>query len=153
VIEFLHWASFAVWLGAAVTLLVWGQASRQASLETWAHTWRAVALVQRGVVAPAAAVATITGVVLSMRLVRTGEDVGGATWLYGMQGSGLVAAVLALAVVTPLSNRMAAVAARSLEKGQREPVAEGLRVKLDWFGWATVVVVLAALYFAASKPM
>lgn len=150
---FLHWAGFAVWLGAAVTLLVWGSVSREASLETWAHTWRAVALVQRGVVAPAAAVATITGVVLSMRLVRTGADVGGATWLYGMQGLGLLAAVLALAVVTPLSNRMAVLAARSLEKGAREPAAEALRVRLGWFGWATVVMVLAALYFAASKPI
>lgn len=148
-LRFLHWAGFSIWLGAQLTFMVWGPAARHASLEAWAHTWRTLAKVQRWVVAPAAAVATGSGVLLTMALVAAHEDLGGATWLWGMTGCGLVAGLLALVVQTPLANRIAALAEESLAAGEKNPEAERLRSRLALAGSVSGTLILAALGFTA----
>lgn len=150
-IRFLHLAGSAVWLGAQMTFMVWGPSSREASLEAWAHTWRTLATVQRVLVAPAAAIATLTGVVLTMQLVQAHAELGGATWLYGMQGLGLLAAFLALAWVTPLASKMGRIAQESLAAGEKRPEAERVRVRLAIVGSISGVLILAAMAFAAMR--
>ena len=150
---FLHWAGFAIWLGAQLTFMVWGPASRSQKLEPWAYTWVTLAKLQRGVVAPACAVATVTGIVLTMRLVADHAELGGATWLWMMQGFGILAAVMTLGLATPLANRMAVLALRSLEKGEKDPAAERVRSRLALLGSIGGVFILLALYFGALKPV
>ncbi len=150
---FLHWLGFAVWLGAQLTFMVWGPAVREAKLEVWAHTWITLGRVQRVIVAPAAAVATITGISLTMGLAARDVDMGSAVWLMAMQGFGLLAGLLALGVTTPLANRMAALAHRSLEKGERDPGAERVRSRLALVGSITGLFIIVALYFGALKPV
>lgn len=151
-IRFLHWAGFSIWLGAQLTFMVWGPVVRDAGLETWAHTWRTLGKVQRWVVAPAALVATVTGIILTMQLASQHFDVAGTTWLWGMQAFGVLAAVLALGIATPLANRMAWLAEQSVADGVRDPRAEAVRKKLAWAGSLSGVSILAALYFGAVGP-
>lgn len=146
---FLHWAGFSIWLGAQMTFMVWGMASKQAGLEAWAHTWMTLDRVQRRLVLPAAVVATVTGIALTMRLVGQRVDVGGAVWLMGMQAAGLVAGILAIFVVTPLVGAMGRLALQSLEARERRPEAERVRVKLAWAGSVVGNLILLALGFVA----
>ena len=147
---FLHWVGFSVWLGAQLTFMVWGPQSRAASLDAWAHAWRTLAKVQGYIIAPAAAVATITGLVLTMRMVSSHADE--TTPLLLMQVFGVAAGVLAIAAVMPLTNRVAMYAQLSLSAGQKDPRAERARGLLAWAGAATIVLVLLALWFGARTP-
>lgn len=149
---FLHQAGYAIWLGGALTFMVWGPAARNASLESWAHTWLTLAKLQRAVIAPAAAVATITGITLTMGLVKGDFDISAAPWLMVMQAFGLVAGLLTLGIATPLANRMALLARRSVEKGAKDPLAERVRSRLALAGSVSGVCMLVALYFAVAKP-
>lgn len=150
--QFLHQAGIAVWLGGQLTFMIWGPAARSASLESWAHTWITLARIQRALIAPAAAIATITGITMTMGLVKRDFDVSAATWLMVMQGFGLVAGLLTLAVATPLTNRMAALARRSLERGERDPIAERVRSRLALAGSLAGLCLLIAFYFGVARP-
>jgi len=149
---FLHQAAVAVWLGSSLTFMIWGPAAKKAPLETWAHTWQTLARIQRGIVAPAAMVATVTGITLTMGLVKREFDMGSAVWLLVMQGFGLVAAVLAIVIATPLANRMAALARRSAEQGAKDPLAERVRSRLALAGSVSGICILVAFYFAVARP-
>jgi len=146
-LRFLHWVGIALWLGAQMTFMVWGPQTKTAGLEAWAHTWKTLARVQGFVIAPAAALATITGIVMTMQLVGLHADETPALEL--MQGFGVLAGVVAIAVVTPLTNRVAYYAHLSLEKGQKDPRAERARMFLAWAGSLTGVLILVAMYFGA----
>jgi hypothetical protein len=151
-LRFLHWTGFSVWLGAQITFMVWVPVSKTAKIETWAHVWSTLAKVQRWVVAPSVVVATLTGFALTMQLMSRQKDVGGAAWLVGMQAFGVLAAILALAIASPLANRMGWVAEQSLADGERDPRAEGVRKRLALVGSVTGLCILAAIYFGAMSP-
>lgn len=149
---FLHVAGVAVWLGASLTFMVFGPAAKRMPLESWANTWITLARVQRILIAPACAVATVTGLVLTMGLARGGAELGSMMWLMVMQALGLIAAVLTIGFATPLANRMAAVAQRSLDKGAIDPAAERARKVLATIGSVSGVLILMSLYFALVRP-
>jgi hypothetical protein len=149
VLRFLHWVGIAMWLGAQFTFMVWGPQTKASALEVWAHTWKTLAKVQGFIIAPAAALTTITGIVMTMQLVSNQAEVGHDASLWLMQGFGLLAAVLAVGVVTPLANRIAAYAHASLAAGQKDPRAERTRKALAWAGSITGVLILVALYFGS----
>jgi len=139
-LRFLHWIGIAVWLGAQLTFMVWGPLTKSAGLEAWAHTWKTLARVQGLLVAPAAALATITGIVMTMQLV--GQHVDETPPLELMQGFGILAGVAAVAVVTPLS----------LEKGQKDPRADRARGFLALSASLVGACIIVALYFGAQAP-
>ena len=149
-LRFLHWVGIAVWLGAEMTFMVWGPLSKTVSLEAWAHTWKTLARVQGLLVAPAAALATVTGIVMTMQLVGVHADETAALEL--MQGFGLLAGGVAIAVVTPLVNRVAHYAYLSVEKGEKDPRAERARKLLAWAASITGVAIMVALYYGAQAP-
>ncbi len=149
-LRFLHWAGISIWLGAQLTFMVWGPQTRAASLDAWAHTWKTLATVPSFMVAPAAAVATVTGIMMMMQLVSLHAEPSSALW--AMSGFGLLAGVLAIGVVTPLANRTAAWAQASLAAGQKDPRAERARVRLAWAGSVTGAMILIGLWFGAHAP-
>jgi len=148
---FLHAAGYSVWLGASLAFMVFGPAARKAPLASWAHTWITLAKVQRALVAPAAGVATVTGILLTMALAKAQFDLGSATWLMVMQGTGLVAAIITVVFATPLVNRMARLAERSLEKGEMDPAAERVRKAIALTSSISGVLMLVALYFGVTR--
>jgi len=150
---FLHVASFSVWLGASLTFMVWGPAVRNASVEVWAHSWMTLSRLQRSFVAPSCLVATLSGIMLTLQLVQMHFDMTSAMWLMAMQVLGLLSALLTLAIATPLAGRMGTLAARSLEKGARDPLAESVRRKLALVGSLAGVLLILAIYFGEMKPV
>ena len=151
-LRFLHWVGFSVWLGAQVTFMVWLPVSRTVGLDAWAHVWRTLAKLQRWVVAPAVVVATLTGIALMMQSAAHEPGASGGIWLSGMALTGVLAAIIALALVAPLSNRMGWIAEQSLADGERHPAAETVRARLVLAGTVTSVFVLAAMWFGAMAP-
>ena len=151
-IIFLHWLGWAVWLGAQATFMVWGTTAKRTPLASWAYTWDTLARVQSWIVAPGCAIATLTGIVLSMQYAGKPDVSMGAPWLIVMQVLGLVAAVLTLALATPLVNRMAYLAARSVETGTLDPRAEPVRKRLGLTLWISGAFILVTVYFSAVKP-
>ena len=151
ILVFAHWAGFSVWLGAQLTFMVFGPAAKRMSLESWASTWITLAKVQRVLVAPAAVAATVTGIALTMSLARAEAEMG-TLRLMAMQTFGLLAGLVAIGVVTPLANRMARLAAKSLEQGEQDPLAERVRSRLALSGTISGVFILVALFFGALKP-
>jgi putative copper export protein len=148
VLRFLHGAGYSIWLGAQLTFMVWVPVSRTVALEPWAHVWKTLAKLQRWIVAPAAVVATLTGFALTMQLGDRPHDAA----LIGMMVCGVLAALAGLAVVAPLSNRMAWVAEQSLADGERDPAAEPLRRRLAVAGTVTGLLILAAIWFGVIAP-
>lgn len=132
--------------------MIFGPASRRMPLESWANVWITLANVQRSLVAPAAAVATVTGLGLTMAMAKGGLPGGPAMWLIVMQALGLVAAILTLAFATPMTNRMAVLARRSLEKGVMDPTAARVNKVLSIIGSLSGAIMLVALYFGVAKP-
>src|SRR5205814_4181180 len=124
----LHVVGVAVWLGAGLTFMIFGPASRRMPLESWANVWMTLATVQRVLVAPACGVATVTGILLAMGMAQL--QAGTATALMMMQILGLLAAILTIVFATPLASRMGRLAQRSLDKGAVEPAAEKVRKTL-----------------------
>jgi hypothetical protein len=149
---FLHVASFSVWLGVSLTFMVWGPALRNASVEVWAHSWMTLSRLQRSWVAPSCLVATLSGIMLTLQLVQRQSDMGSAMWLMAMQVLGLASALLTLAIATPLAGRMGTLAARSLEKGARDPLAESVRKKLALVDSIVGVLLILSIYFGEMKP-
>ena len=149
---FLHVAGCAVWLGAQLSFMVWDPAAQKASLQAWAHTWMVLGRVQRALVSPACLVATVTGIYLTMALVRSQFDMGSAYWLMVMQGLGLLAALLTLAIATPMVNRMALLAERSLDKNAQDPQAEVVRKRLAVVSAVTLLMIVVSIFFAMLKP-
>lgn len=148
---FLHVMGVSVWLGASLTFMVFGPAAKNMELVSWAHTWTTLAKVQRVLVAPSAAIATVTGILLTMALVKSQFDMGSAMWLMVMQAFGLIAAIITVAFATPLINRMARLAERSVEKGAMDPTAERVRKAIALTSSISGVLVVVALYFGVAK--
>lgn len=151
ILLFVHWFGFCVWLGAQLAFMVFGPAAKKMSLESWANTWVTLAKVQRVLIAPAAAAATVTGIALTMAAAKTMPQDMGKAWLMGMQTTGLLAGILALVVVTPLVNRMARLAVRSLEQGQQDPLAERVRSRLALVASITGAFIIVALFFGVIR--
>ena len=148
---FFHVLGIALWLGASFSFMIVGPAAKRMPLEAWAHTWITLARVQRAIVAPAAAVATVTGILLTMALAKSGFEMGNALWLLIMQGLGLVAAILTLVFAGPMVNRMALLAERSLEKKQMDPAADRVRRVVALVSSISGLLILVALWFGVTK--
>lgn len=149
---FLHVLGICIWLGASLSFMVLGPASRRLPLESWANIWMIIAKVQRAMVAPACALATLTGLLLTMSLAKGDFDMSANTWLIVMQAFGLIAGILTLAFATPMANRMAALARRSLEKGAMDPAAARVSKVFAMVGSISGVMMLVALYFGVVRP-
>lgn len=147
----LHVISASIWLGASLSFMVAGPAARKLSLESWAHVWLILAKVQRAIVGPAALVATVTGLALTMSLAQGHFDMSSATWLIVMQAFGLIAGIIALAFATPMANRMAAIALRSLEKGQMDPAAAKVQKAFAMVSSIAGVMIIVAMAFGIGK--
>ena len=146
---FAHVTSFAIWLGVSLTFMVWGPAVKGASVEVWAHSWMTLSRLQRSWVAPSCLIATLTGIVLTLQLVQRQSGTESLN-LMAMQLLGLASALLTLAIATPLASRMGTLAARSLEKGARDPMAEMVRGRLALVGSIAGVLLLLAIYFGEA---
>ena len=120
----LHIAGFALWMGAGFASMVIGISGRSEDRATQGAVARLQAQIQRRLIAPGAAVAVLSGVALTVRVMQTG--VPPTAWLMLMQVTGLGAALLVFFVMLPTSSRL-----RRLDPtGQNGPAFDALRKRM-----------------------
>jgi len=124
----LHIAGFAIWMGAGYASMLIGIAGRSEDRATQGAVARLQAGLQRRLIAPGAAVAVISGVFLTVRVMGTGAPP--SAWLMLMQGAGLLAALLVFFVTLPTSARLS----RLDPTGQSGPLFDALRKRMALAG-------------------
>lgn len=141
---FLHWVGFVVWIGAALAMMVASIASRKEDRAALAVIARMQAAITRVLVGPGAAVALLTGVVLTFQMYQVYAAAAPSIWLMVMQGAGLVAAVLVLVITVPTSARLA----RIDPTGPGAAVFDALRARQRIFSSVAGTLALIALLAA-----
>lgn len=105
---FVHLLGFTMWLGGAIAAMVAGVAAKREDRSGLGAVVRAQSAVYKTVIAPGALLTVLSGLILTFSVAgRTGELVGFSLWLVIMQGTGLLAALIALLVVLPTAAKLA----------------------------------------------
>jgi len=112
-------------MGGALAALAISLSAKSEPVPIRAAIFRMLGKVYGQVVAIGALLTLITGIGLTMSLARSGVGMG-RPGVIVMQGAGLIAGILVLAVVVPTANRIATLA-RRLSDGQLPPGIPELR--------------------------
>lgn len=143
----LHLVGFTLWIGGGVATMVAGVAAKGFAAESRLAVHRIMSAVWRIVVGPAALGVLLSGIVLSMPYMKSGQ-VPGALGL--MMGAGMLGALIAVGVALP-----AAAGLGRLEldaSGQLPPVFASLRKRLAIAASIAGGLALVALLAAAVGP-
>jgi hypothetical protein len=140
---FVHVMGFTAWLGGGLAVMLSGISAKYFPPEQRLAVYRIMSVVSRNLIGPGAVLVVVSGFVLSVPYFK------GATapsWLLAMQGLGLLGAIVAIFVVTPVAARLG-----RLELDPRGELPEafaGLRRRQAIF--ATVAGVFALLALASG---
>lgn len=100
---FLHYMGFAAWMGAGLATMLAGITAKSFPPAERLAVYRASGAVARALVGPGALLTLVSGFVLSFPYFKTAMVPG---WLIAMQGTGLLGALIAIAVATPTAARL-----------------------------------------------
>jgi len=139
---FVHLFGFTLWLGGAAAAMFVGIAARSEDRASLAVVARSLATMQRKVVAPGVVLAVVSGLVLTF---KSSELPAPSVWLIVMQGTGLVGALLNLAVMLPTAAR----AARIDPTGPNGAYFDELRTRMRVMGMISGTLGLVALVAGA----
>ena len=117
----LHMAGFVAWMGGGFSNMLMGIMARQEDRATQGAIARLQAQVGRRLMGPGALVAVVSGVYLSIIVMRSGTTP--SAWLMLMQGAGLLAALIVLFVLLPNGARLG----RTNPTGQTAPLFDALK--------------------------
>jgi hypothetical protein len=104
---FLHLLGFTMWLGGGLAAMKAGIAAKREGREGLGAVVRSQAAVWKGVVAPGALLAVLSGLILTFSVAGRVEMVGFNVWLVVMQGAGLLGALVALLIGLPTAAKLA----------------------------------------------
>lgn len=143
----LHLVGFTLWIGGGVATMVAGIAAKDFAPESRLAGYRIISSVWRIVVGPAALAVLLSGVVLSMPYMKSGQ-VPGALGL--MMGAGMLGALIAVGVALPAA---AALGRLELdETGQLPKQFTNVRKRLAMAASIAGGLALVALVAAAASP-
>ncbi|MBI3983634.1 MAG: DUF2269 family protein [Gemmatimonadetes bacterium] len=143
--RFLHMLGQSLWIGGAIAAMVLAIASREEVLSTRAGVFRLLGRVHSLVIAPGALLTVLSGLWLTMSMVRQGRGAElGEPGVAAMQLCGLVGGALALLVGLPTAGSLAR-AAEPGPDGQLPPVFERLRKRQAVVSSVAGVLALIAL--------
>jgi uncharacterized membrane protein len=115
---FLHLVGMAMWLGAMFTSSIWtSRARRTADNNTIAFAYSTALILYKRLVAVAAVVTVLSGVVLMLATDRAWFRPFPEHWLFQMQVIGLIALLATLAVVVPNASAVTSLAEKAAETG------------------------------------
>ena len=101
---FVHLFGFTLWLGGGAAAMFVGIAARSEDRAGLGVVARSLATMHRKVVAPGALLAVVSGLVLTFKVSGLAAP---SPWLMVMQVTGLVGALLNLAIMLPTASRAA----------------------------------------------
>ncbi len=142
---FLHILGYCVWIGGALAAMAVSIAARRERDEDWGIVVRLQASIYRALIGPGAAVATVSGLILTLRLYNRVSAVGLSHWLMAMQGLGLIAAIMVFVMVLPTSAKLA----RLEPVGPDAAAFHGLRRRLVTWGMSSSILALITLLTGA----
>ena len=136
---FLHVFGFGLWLGGGVALLLNGLAAEKEGRPALGLIMRLQSGIARFAVAPGALLTTLSGLMLTFGNIHTPTM--GNPWMATMQGLGILAALLTLAISVPAAARLA----RLDPMGQHATFFDRLRKRQRLVGLLSLVMGLGAL--------
>ena len=104
---FFHLVGFVLWLGGGFSSMLAGIRGRREERAIQGAIARIQGALHRGLIAPGAAITALSGIMLTVVVMGSGNPP--SPWLMLMQGAGLVGALVVLFVSLPTSNRLAKV--------------------------------------------
>lgn len=135
---FVHVLGFTAWLGGGLAVMLSGITAKSFPPEQRLAVYRVMSVVSRNLIGPGAVLVVVSGFVLSVPYFKSATA---PSWLLAMQGLGLLGAIVAIFIVTPVAARLG-----RLELDPRGELPEsfaGLRRRQAIF--ATVAGILALL--------
>ena len=139
---FLHLLGLGLWLGGGFALMLVGLSADREGRPALGLMLRMQAGIARAIVAPGALATTLSGLMLTFGNVHAPNM--GNPWMATMQGCGMLAALLALAMGVPTALRLA----RLDPMGPHAGFVDRLRKRQRLLGLVTTVLGLTALLAA-----
>ncbi len=140
---FLHFMGFVAWLGGGLAVMLTGITAKYFPPDQRLAVYRGMSVVSRNLIGPGAVLVVVSGFVLSVPYFKSATV---PSWLMAMQGLGLLGAIVAIGIVTPVAARLG-----RLELDPRGELPEafaGLRSRQAIF--ATIAGVFAMLALLAG---
>jgi predicted integral membrane protein DUF2269 len=137
---FVHVMGFTAWLGGGLAVMLSGLTAKYFPPEQRLAVYRIMSVVSRNLIGPGAVLVVVSGFVLSVPYFKSATA---PSWLLAMQGLGLLGAIVALFIVTPVAARLG-----RLELDPRGELPEafaGLRRRQAIFATIAGVFALLAL--------
>jgi len=131
---------FVAWLGGGLAVMLSGITAKYFPPDQRLAVYRVMSVVSRNLIGPGAVLVVVSGIVLSIPYFSSATV---PTWLLAMQGLGLLGAIVAIGIVTPVAARLG-----RLELDPRGELPEsfaGLRRRQAIFATVAGILALVAL--------
>ena len=122
-----HMLGFTFWIGGGIATMVLGIVAKTFTAESRLAAYRLTSSVWRILVGPGAVAVTVSGLVLSMRFMKSGMVPG---WMMLMMTTGILGALIAIGIALPAAAHLG-----RLELDPRGEIPEhfhALRSRLVW---------------------
>lgn len=142
--QFLHYLSYAAWIGGALAALVAGGALRRLDRPLWGAVAEVQGAIYRILVGPGAIVSTASGLMLTFGMYGV-LSVQVGPWLGTMQATGVLGTLVTLLVAMPAASRLS----RLEPVGETAAAFDQVHRRLTVSGAAGLVLAVAALLAGA----
>ena len=143
---FVHYIGFTLWLGAGIATMIAGVAAKRFPPAERLAAYRLTGAVQRLLVGPGAVGVVVSGVVLSVSWMRSGDVPG---WLVLKMTVGMIGALVALGLSVPTAARLGMLELDP--RGELPEAFQGLRRRQIWTATIAGSMGLIALGAAALR--
>jgi hypothetical protein len=104
--HFVHYLTFVMWIGGALSAMVVGIGMKQIDRSLWGAAVDAQAAIYRALIGPGAIGVILSGILLTFRMYGKMSGGGAGPWLGTMQGAGIVGALVTLLGAMPAAARL-----------------------------------------------
>jgi hypothetical protein len=136
---FFHFLGFTFWLGGSFAMMMVSIVARKEDRGVLRTVARIQAMIARGVVGPGAAIAVVTGLILTFRIYV--PETPPSMWLMVMQGTGILAGLLTFVLALPAVAQLT----RIDPMGEHAAHFDRLRQRARMVGMISAMLALLAL--------
>jgi hypothetical protein len=140
---FFHFLGFSFWLGGSFAMMMVSIVARKEDRGVLRTVARIQAMIARGVVGPGAAIAVVTGLILTFRIYV--PETPPSMWLMVMQGTGILAGLLTFVLALPAVAQLT----RIDPMGEHAAHFDRLRQRARMVGMASSLLAVLALVAGA----
>lgn len=135
---FLHIFGFVMWMGGGYAIMTASIAAKREERGALGPLVRIQAAIVKAVIGPGAGITVVTGLILTFKIF--GGVSAPSVWLMVMQGTGLLAGILTLAITVPTAARVS-----HMDPQVEGPAFDALRGRLRVVGMVSGLLGLVAL--------